>query len=368
MLPKSITFVGFGLLASSMAMALKTSETNTKIRVVSSPDTLKRAKELGLADECFTYDAVSLWGKNTNLILLCSPILHITEMLKQLMQITPEKEILVSDIGSTKEEICKIGKELPSPYIFVGSHPMAGSEKHSLEFNDPSLFENAYWFVCPENSTKKETYEPLLDLIHFLGSHEVIFDAKTHDRTISFLSHMPQLLSSTLAASIPEEISDNNYQHFAGRAFKDMTRIAASSWNMWQDILLTNKKSILDSLDILSSHFNETIQAVKRMERNDTSLIHSVFENGNKGRASLFSAKKNTGHYFEITVPLQDKHGAVLSVIQPITNAGLQFREIELMKIRENISGTLLIAFKTETEANKAIEILKEKNIEAFVR
>ena len=132
-----ITFVGFGLLASSVAAAIKQAKLPTVVRAVSSPATLARAKELGLADECFGYDEITDWVPGSDMILLCAPILHILHTIENLAQmdlsvLSSQPKILVSDIGSTKVEICKAGAKLPKPFVFVGSHPMAGSESAPL--------------------------------------------------------------------------------------------------------------------------------------------------------------------------------------------------------------------------------------------
>ena len=173
-----ITFVGFGLLASSVAAAIKQAGKSTVVPAVSSPSTLERARELSLADEFFGYDEVDQWVAGSDVILLCAPILHILKTIDALSKVQLDAgaaPILVSDIGSTKVEICKAGAKLPKPFVFVGSHPMAGSEKRTLEYNDPSIFENAYWFVCPPEGVEESSYKPLLDLIDFVGAHAVVF-------------------------------------------------------------------------------------------------------------------------------------------------------------------------------------------------
>ena len=373
-----ITLVGFGLLASSVASAIKQANLPVKIRAVSSPSTLDRAREMKLADEFFGYDQTAEWAKDTDIILLCSPILHILKTLDALSSLPKEflqdcsgcssKKILVSDIGSTKVEICKAGAKLPAPFVFVGSHPMAGSEKRTLEYNDPSIFENAYWFVCPPDGTPEEDYKSLLQLIDFVGAHSVVFPPEHHDRTMAWVSHMPQMLSSTLAANIPERLLNYNYQHYAGRAFRDMTRIAASGWNMWHDIAVTNRGETVRALREVREGLDETIAAMDRLQvvnegkpaENDCSEnLEKVFKAGNDGRASLFAPGRNAASSFsEITVPLKDQPGALLNVLKPLAEAGLNVRDIELMKVRENVAGTLLLAFKTPEEARRAIQIL----------
>ncbi len=393
---KRIALVGFGLLAGSIASALKQAKRPTVIRAVSSPTTLKRARELELADEFFEYAQVEEWSRDCDLILLCGPILHILKTIDALSQVEWAKEAalsngasngaacLVSDIGSTKVEICRAGSKLPAPFKFVGSHPMAGSEKRTCEYNDPAIFENAYWFVCPPEGTAESVYAPLLELVKFLGASAVVFPPEHHDRTMAWVSHMPQMLSSTLAASIPDRLLSHNYQHYAGRAFRDMTRIAASGWAMWHDIAVTNRDETVRALTEVRDGVNTTIEAMQKLDvvkdgrpaggsfdatrgsvaggkcadRSDS--LEEIFKAGNEGRASLFAPGRNAAAaFFEITVPLKDKPGALLSVLQPLAEEGLNIRDIELMKVRENVAGTLLIAFKTEDEAARAVKLLR---------
>ena len=382
-----ITMVGFGLLASSIAAAIKQAKLPTVIRAVSSPSTLKRARELELADEFFEYDETEKWAKDSDLILLCAPIIHILKMIDALGRVSwagsngsASREILVSDIGSTKVEICKAGMRLPRPFRFVGSHPMAGSEKRTCEYNDPAIFENAYWFVCPPEGTEQSVYAPLMELIHFVGANPVVFPPDHHDRTMAWVSHMPQMLSSTLAGNLPERLLSHNYQHFAGRAFRDMTRIAASGWGMWHDIAVTNRDETTRALCEVREGLTKTIMAMKGLnvvkdgkpasgnfENDEHSVVADnsqaladIFKAGNDGRASLFApGRNNTNSFYEITVQLKDKPGALLSVMQPLAEEGINIRDIELMKVRENVAGTLLLAFKTEEEAARAVKTLQ---------
>ena len=369
---KRIALVGFGLLAGSVAAALKQMKQPPVIRAVSSASTLARARELGLADEFFEYADTENWARDCDLILLCSPILHILNTIESLKKVSwagSAGECLVSDIGSTKVEICKAGASLPSPFRFVGSHPMAGSEKRTCENNDPAIFENAYWFVCPPEGTPESAYAPLLELVKFLGATPVVFPPEHHDRTMAWVSHMPQMLSSTLAASLPERLLKHNYQHYAGRAFRDMTRIAASGWGMWHDIAVTNREETVRALKEVREGLDKTIEAMNSLDvvkdgrpaaDDKSGALENIFKSGNEGRASLFAPGRNAAEaFFEVTVPLKDKPGALLSVMQPLAEEGINIRDIELMKVRENVAGTLLLAFKTENEASRAVKLLK---------
>ncbi|MCK9182499.1 MAG: prephenate dehydrogenase/arogenate dehydrogenase family protein [Fibrobacteraceae bacterium] len=363
-----ITLVGFGLLASSIAAAIKQARLSVIVRAVSSEKTLVRAKELGLADETFAYDDLEHWVEGSDVILLCTPISGILSTLKKLSAFIPSHPVFISDIGSTKAEICKAGAQLKAPFTFVGSHPMAGSEKRTLEFNDPSIFENAYWFVCPPAGAPENSYKVLSELIAFVGATQIVFSSEHHDQTVAWVSHMPQMASSSLAANIPNRLLQNGYQHFAGRAFRDMTRIAASGWAMWKDIAETNRTEILRAMDEYAEGLHETRNAIEKLPADDQPL-HDIFLQGNAGRASLFASGKNPANsFYQLTVQLKDKPGALLSVLEPLADAGLNVRDIELMKVRENVAGTLLIAFKTEEQATAACKLLRYLEFEVMER
>jgi len=358
---KRIALVGFGLLAGSVAAAIRQADLHIAISAVSSKDTLEKVKEHGIADDFFEYAEVEKWLPNSDLILLCGPIKHILsqiEVLKKNAHLL-SKSVVVSDIGSTKEEICSFGFELPQPFCFVGGHPMAGSEKRGFEHSDPSIFENAYWLYClPKNLT--ELPEIMSELLHFLGSRPVQISPSEHDYAMAWLSHAPQLLSTAIASGVSSEIS-NNYLHLAGRGFRDMTRIAGSSWGMWKDILESNKENVSKAL---FSYANAAI-AIKNFLDNEPKKIEDEFLRGNKMRHSLETGKNYAYPLFEIVAHISDEPGSILNALSPLAENNINIRDVELMKVREGIGGTLLLAFKAEDDANNAIEILESRGIHA---
>ena len=367
---KRITLVGFGLLAGSIAAAVKQAKLPLRIRAVSSAATLARAREMDLADETFGYDEIERWLPGSDLILLCSPILHILQTLDVLAKNAAlcDGPVLVSDIGSTKKAICEAGARLPAPFCFVGGHPMAGSEKRSAEFNDPALFENAYWLLCPPAGSSPDVFAPLSELLEFLGAHPVVLDPADHDRIMAWVSHMPQMVSSALASSLSPWVREHGYQHLAGRGFRDMTRIAASAWSVWRDILLTNSEEISTALEGFASSALSARDAVAALPRNEEAA-KNIFSEGNQVRASLSDPGKNYASAFhEVVVQIPDEPGTIVKVVQPVSDAGLNIRDIELMKVREGIAGTLLLAFKTDAEAQESVRILTSAGFAARQR
>ena len=360
-----IVLVGFGLLASSVASAIKQSDLKYTVRAVSSKETLAKARERSLAGEFFEYGEVEKWLPGSNLILLCGPIKHILSTIQTLKNNAGllSEEVIVSDIGSTKEQICSAGFSLGSPFVFIGGHPMAGSEKRGVEHSDPSIFENAYWLYClPKNLS--ELPKPLSELLNFLGSRPVQISPQEHDFAMSWLSHAPQLLSTSMAAGISQDIA-KNHLHLAGRGFRDMTRIAGSSWGMWKDILETNKKNVECALE---TYAKKALEIKNELTSEQFGELENNFLQGNKIRQHLQSGKNYAYPLHEIVVRIPDESGSILKALNPLAEKNINIRDIELMKVREGIGGTLLLAFKAESDASNAIKILEEKGIYATSR
>jgi prephenate dehydrogenase len=358
-----VTLLGFGLLAGSVALAVRQAKLPITVRAVSSQSTLCKAKEFAMADEFFEYSEVEKWLPNSDLILLCGPIKHILEQIEVLKNNANlvSKTVVVSDIGSTKEQICKNGFALPAPFIFIGGHPMAGSEKRGIEHSDPSIFENAYWLYCmPEGMEKLP--EPLNELLQFLGSRPLQISPQEHDFAMAWLSHSPQLISTSTSACTGVV---ENHLHLAGRGFRDITRIAASSWDMWKDILETNRKNITEALGAHVKKAEEIKEALASEKFNE---LENNFLLGNKTRHSLETAKNYAYPLYEVVAQIPDEPGSILKILGPLAEQNINIRDIELMKVREGIGGTLLLAFKAEKARDAAIGILEKIGVKAVCR
>lgn len=354
----TVTLVGFGLLASSLAAAWRQTRPSLIIQAVSSPDSCRIAREAKLADQTYSYAELAIALETTDILILCAPISHIASTLQSLTRqsISGKKRILVSDIGSTKLHVSQIGKQLKEPFFFIGGHPMAGSEKRGAEHADPALFENAYWILCPNDNNASE-YQPLIDLIEAVGAHPVIMDAEEHDMVMARLSHVPQMISTALASGLSPQILAKSQQHLAGRGFRDMTRIAASPWPMWRDIVDTNRHHIQQGIQEFRNSLDQLESALKS-ESMDSEL-EKVFLQGGMVRASLSQPGKGFANSLhEVLVELADRPGALLTVLEPLAKANLNLLDMELAKVREGIGGTLLLGFKTLPEAEECVQIL----------
>jgi prephenate dehydrogenase len=366
---QNITIVGLGLLGSSLAACLKNRHPSPiHITGVSSTLACNKALQSGLIDTACSYEDFS-WTSNCDVCILCTPISHIISYLTALGSHPLPPGCVITDVGSTKVDICNHALQvLPDSVHFIGGHPMAGSEKNGIDAMDEALFENAYWILCPQNNQAAALHK-VKQFLQSTNSHLVYLDPTTHDFLMAYLSHSPQIISSALSASIPDHsVIKGNFLHLAGRGFRDMTRIAASGYPMWKDIFNTNRHNILQSLHDFKDTLQAMISALAELPQSEPQL-HTVFEKGVKNRMQLSQPGKGFSQVLnEIIVQIDDEPGMIAKVVSPLSTAGVNIMDIELLKVREGIDGTLLLAFKNDEEATLACSVLSKLGYSARLR
>ena len=237
---ETIAIAGVGLIGGSFGLALRQAGFPGRILGVSSPSTILKATARGAIDAGVSLDEAC---SQADLLLLAQPVSVILEVLPRL-----QTKAWVTDAGSTKSLICAAGHAALGDRFF-GSHPMAGSEARSIDAASASLFQGRPW-IC--------TSPPPPDFAYWItqiGAHLLILTPEEHDHLVALSSHLPQLLSTTLAATL----ASTDAARTAGPGLTDMTRLALSSYDLWRDILSTNPAAIraalasfrreLDSLD-----------------------------------------------------------------------------------------------------------------------
>ena len=215
---KTVVIVGVGLIGGSFALALRRAGFLGKIIGVSSSSTIQKALARGVIDEALPLAEAAAVA---DLVYLSQPISRIIETLKVL-----DTDALVTDAGSTKAVICETAGKLKRGR-FVGGHPMAGKESRGVEQADADLFRGRPYVL----TSREPELESWIDR---MGARLVILDPADHDRQVAFVSHLPQLLSTALAAVLAGK------EQVAGPAAADLTRLALSPYDIWGDIFTTN--------------------------------------------------------------------------------------------------------------------------------
>jgi prephenate dehydrogenase len=248
---RQITIIGNGLIGGSLGLALKKRKFRGRIVGSDRAPVLERAQNKGAIDEGHTNPADAVHG--SDVVVLATPVVAIIDLIERLGPALPAKTLL-TDVGSTKAQVVAratkaLGKA--ASQRFLAGHPMAGKEQAGVEFADADLFQGAAWFFTPLPG--QDVYRGLcgdfLDWVEKIGARVANMDSVEHDRLCAWISHLPQMISTALAASLVDQFGeDAPLLEAGGRALREMTRISSSPYSMWRDIAITNKDNLADAL------------------------------------------------------------------------------------------------------------------------
>jgi prephenate dehydrogenase len=249
--PRRLSILGVGLLGGSIGLAVKNRLKDCKIVGYGHrPATLQAALKMGAIDEAYGEPGPAVRG--ADLVILCTPVGVIRPLLSQ---IAPELAdgAIVTDVGSTKRHIVEAGQSmLPARTHFVGSHPMAGSEKRSIEFAREDLYDRAVCITTPTPKTNAQALAAVEAFWKQLGMRTTRLPPEDHDRLLADVSHLPHALAAALIAMQEDAALD-----LCGKGFLDVTRIAGGDGSLWRDILLDNRDNVRRSIARLVEHLRE---------------------------------------------------------------------------------------------------------------
>jgi cyclohexadieny/prephenate dehydrogenase len=217
---------------------------------------------------------------HADLVVLAAPVDKIIELDARLAPHLPHG-CIVTDVGSVKTPICAAAAAHPRPpgAVFIGSHPMAGSEKTGWEHGTPTLFENRVCFVTPAADAPPEKLRVLETFWRALGSTVVTRSPAEHDEIVANISHLPQAVATTLACTLASR--DGQWRHLAGNGLRDTTRIAAGDATMWVEIFQQNRDAVLHAL---AAHERELADFRRALEQSDWTEIRARLERGKQWR------------------------------------------------------------------------------------
>ncbi len=280
---ESVIIVGVGLIGGSIAAALKARDfQGTIIGFGRNEDRLKKCQSIGLIDEYST--DFSVLEKPASLIIFCTPIDHIVEFFRS-SGIQFSSTSIITDAGSTKETICKAAQQyLPEDVTFIGSHPIAGSEKQGFENSKPGLFDNRLCVITPQekvdsDKTRESALNHLKEFWKFIGSEVAVLTPSEHDFHLSQTSHLPHIIASTLAGTLSSESAP-----YASTGFRDTTRISKGDSSVWIPILLDNSEPILENMAQFEKVLKEFYKAI---ENQDAKALKKLLEQAKTKRNLL---------------------------------------------------------------------------------
>jgi cyclohexadieny/prephenate dehydrogenase len=274
----TLVLVGVGLIGGSIALAARRRGVAARvIGVDRQPEALDRALRDGLLDEAHSHLAAA--AGVADLVVFCTPVDTIAaQVIEAAAACRPGT--LLTDTGSAKAAIVRaVRGRLPAGIEFVGSHPLAGSQKHGPAHASAHLLEGRLVVVTPEPYTTDNALSPIRDFWTALGARVQVMDADEHDRALALTSHLPHLLSSALAGILPPELYE-----LTATGFHDTTRLAAGQPTLWSAIFRANHVHLLTSLDRL----NEQLQRFREaLLQGDQATLEALLQQGKQVRDDL---------------------------------------------------------------------------------
>ena len=292
------------------------------------------------------------------IVFVATPVTTISEMINTVLPFTLPGTIF-SDLGSIKESIIReVFSFLPPSHFFVAGHPMTGSEQQGILSADPFLFQNAAYIMIEYPQTPDPVLQQVVEVIRTTGADMLTLTAADHDRIVAMVSHLPHLLAAALVktAGMDEELHPGTLNLAAG-GFRDTTRIAMGSPDIWEGIVLGNRQRILQAIEGFQTELDELKDILKTADRQD---LRRFLERAREVRIQI--PAKNKGFLtllYELVVTIEDRPGTIEEVIHHLAKAGLNIKDIEILRVCEGEGGTLRLALENSIAADQAIVVLE---------
>lgn len=265
-----VTVIGVGLMGGSLAAAIKKDDLCKKVIGVDiNSNSLKIAKKRGIIDDGFK--DINKGISKADLIIIAVPVGETAKILEKIKLNAPKNCLLV-DLGSTKQKIIKKVKEIikqRKDLVFIGGHPMTGSEQEGVEYSSPDLFKQSPFILVPLEEYHSKKVLNFIKLLKSIGAKIKFMGENEHDLKVGYISHLPYLVSSALVNVIFKNKDYEQIMKVAGDGFKDTTRIAGSNSKMWVDICQSNQKKLEEILDDFIEELNDLKILLTRDDKKD---------------------------------------------------------------------------------------------------
>ena len=358
-------FIGLGLIGGSLARCIKKRYSDSRIYAYTrSPQTLTLAMDEGIIDDALAGPDDPLIS-SCDMIFLCAPVESNMESLRLLAPyVSPS--CLITDVGSVKTGIHQTARSLGLTAQFIGGHPMTGSEKSGLAASNDHLFENAYYFLTPEKDVPPEWVQEYHDLVYSFLAIPLVISCEKHDLITAAVSHLPHVIAAALVNTVHQ--MDDPAEHMkmiAAGGFKDITRIASSSPDMWEQICVTNNENI--SL-VMDTFISLLLDARKEMNAHNGKAIHRMFSESREYRDSFsdLSAGGMIKPVYRIYCDVIDEAGAIATIATLLAVSQISIKNIGIIHNREFEEGALRIDFYDHESAAAAASIIRHHRYQVW--
>lgn len=362
---KKIGFIGLGLIAGSIAKTIHRIHPKLALYATSGHlSTIANAYAEGVIKNDALLD-LSFFS-DMDYIFLGTPVQQNISYLQKLKEVISPHTI-ITDVGSVKGEIHREVIKLGLEPNFIGGHPMAGSEKTGYTAATSYLLENAYYVITPTAKTTDLHLEEFREFIASLGAIPLVLDYDAHDRATAAISHLPHVIAYSLV-NLVQAIDDSNetMKTIAAGGFRDMTRIAASSPVMWQEICLANKTQLLQLIDLYQQELGQL-----RLDIEDTCReeLLSYFSEAKNYRDSLsIHTKSAIQPVFELYCDMIDEVGGIATLATLLASNSINIKNIGILHNREFENGVLHIELYDKEALDSAVALLTRYHYTVYQR
>ncbi len=279
-----IAIIGVGLLGGSIGLTCKKKFPHIRVNGIGrSQEKLQQAVKLNIIDNFYlnVRDGV----KDCDLVIICTPVKTIHSIFQSLLPCL-KNDALVTDVGSTKDEIIKNIDTIPNAHKhFIGSHPMTGSEQSGMEAAKDDLYQDSLVIITENQHSNPEASNKVDIFWQSLGARTKHMDSETHDRVVCYTSHLPHLIASNLAYTLSQRLTNDELnQKTFGNGLLDTTRIAEGDPAMWLDIFMSNQDNLLLSIQNFKETLNEIEQLILNNQAED---VYNYLSVGKKFRIEI---------------------------------------------------------------------------------
>ncbi len=284
-----VAIVGTGLIGASVGLALKAGGfTGEIVGWDASSEELSTALKLGAIDVALPSAEAVLSAGLADVYVLATPVMPILDWMRRLAPVVRLGQ-LITDVGSTKVEICTLAEKLfngPGQAVFLPGHPMAGKESGGAALAEATLFRGATWLFAPV-AVGSPLEAEWRTLVAGFGAQVRDIEPRQHDEVCAWVSHLPQMLSTALAALLEDTFSHDPegmaaVQAIGGRALRETTRLGSSPYSMWRDVALTNTQPIAQTLHALEQRLAHIRENLRTPELRDEFATANRFKTGNR--------------------------------------------------------------------------------------
>lgn len=350
------TIIGLGLIGGSIGQCLVEQDfshvVGFDINNASMEEAVRRKAVHSVAASL--EDAVN----GADLVIIATPVGYVINIAIAISEKLKDGAV-ITDVGSTKGLIVReLARNLRKDVFFVGGHPMTGSEQAGITWADQYLFENAVYILTPTSDTPEWALSRVISMVECLGAHPVCLNPEEHDLIVASVSHLPHMLAASLVNTVAEVSEDyENVFSFAAGGFRDTTRIASGNVDVWIDIAKTNADGIVQVISL----FEDVLKELKEcISTRDFERVRDILLKAKQAREKIPLKRKGfLTPIYETVIIIQDKPGAISKVTTLLGDAGINIKDIEVLRVREGYGGTLRLGFAKQSELEKAVQILR---------